>query len=155
MQAFDFALTKPKLSVHNVCCVHPTQTAASQSPPPAGGHAGLRLCTATGVAFLCSSHTDSSLMKPPSRLQVAMQDFDCALSEVKPAFGAVTETLEQHRLNGIIDCGEHFRHLQSTCRTLVEQVGDLSGLSDMGCDMDLWGATLSLQHNLCSRHAAS
>ena len=53
-----------------------------------------------------------------------MQDFDRALSEVKPAFGAVTETLEQHRLNGIIDCGEHFRHLQSTCRTLVEQVSN-------------------------------
>lgn len=65
---------------------------------------------------------DTSLTTPSFCLQVAMQDFDRALSEVKPAFGAVTETLEQHRLNGIIDCGEHFRHLQSTCRTLVEQV---------------------------------
>ena len=76
------------------------------------------------MTFLCSRQTDSSLRKPPSCLQVAMQDFDRALSEVKPAFGAVTETLEQHRLNGIIDCGEHFRHLQSTCRTLVEQVSN-------------------------------
>ena len=48
-------------------------------------------------------------------------DFEKALSEIKPAFGAVTETLEQYRLNGIIDSGEKFRHLQSTCRNLVEQ----------------------------------
>ena len=87
-----------------------------------------------------------------------MQDFDRALSEVKPAFGAVTETLEQYRLNGIIDCGAHFMHLQSTCRTLVEQVGSLTLcliLSHAGCDRDLWGATLSLRHKLGSRHAAS
>ena len=51
-----------------------------------------------------------------------MADFERALSEIKPAFGAVTETLEQYRLNGIIDSGEKFRHLQSTCRNLVEQV---------------------------------
>ena len=51
-----------------------------------------------------------------------MTDFERALSEVKPAFGAVTETLEQYRLNGMVDSGEHFRHLQSTCKNLVEQV---------------------------------
>ena len=56
-------------------------------------------------------------------LQVTMQDFDTALAEVKPAFGAVTETLETYRANGIIPYGERFVHLQSTCRTLVEQVG--------------------------------
>ena len=55
-----------------------------------------------------------------------MADFERALSEIKPAFGAVTETLEQYRLNGIIDSGEKFRHLQSTCRNLVEQVSIIS-----------------------------
>ena len=55
-------------------------------------------------------------------LQVSMQDFQAALSEVKPAFGAVTDTLDAYRLNGIIDWGEGFRHLATTCRTLVEQV---------------------------------
>ena len=55
-------------------------------------------------------------------LQVSMQDFQAALAEVKPAFGAVTETLDTYRLNGIIDWGEGFRHLSATCRTLVEQV---------------------------------
>ena len=54
-------------------------------------------------------------------VQVEMADFERALSEVKPAFGAASETLEQYRLNGIIDSGEHFRHLQATCRNLVEQ----------------------------------
>ena len=51
-----------------------------------------------------------------------MTDFEKALSEVKPAFGAVTETLEQYRLNGIIDSGQHFRDLSSTLKNLVEQV---------------------------------
>lgn len=51
-----------------------------------------------------------------------MTDFEKALSEVKPAFGAVTETLEQYRLNGIIDSGQHFKDLSSTLKNLVEQV---------------------------------
>lgn len=55
-------------------------------------------------------------------LKVSMQDFHTALAEVKPAFGAVVDTLESYRLNGIIDWGEGFRHLSATCRTLVEQV---------------------------------
>ena len=54
-------------------------------------------------------------------VQVCMEDFEEALREVKPAFGAVTETLEAYRLNGIIDYGEHFRHLISVCKQLVEQ----------------------------------
>eukprot|EP00891_Asterochloris_glomerata_P007298 jgi/Astpho2/7298/fgenesh1_pm.00113_%23_29_t len=79
----------------------------------------------SATSFALNRQVDvNDLSKPidETNLKVAMQDFDRALSEVKPAFGAVTETLEQHRLNGIINCGEHFRHLQSTCRTLVEQV---------------------------------
>lgn len=58
-------------------------------------------------------------------MQVEVADFEKALSEIKPAFGAVTETLEQYRLNGIIDSGEKFRHLQSTCRNLIEQASRL------------------------------
>ena len=52
-----------------------------------------------------------------------MEDFEEALKEVKPAFGAVTETLEAYRLNGIIEYGENFRHLLSLCKQLVEQAG--------------------------------
>jgi hypothetical protein len=54
-----------------------------------------------------------------------MEDFEEALKEVKPAFGAVTETLEAYRLNGIIDYGEHCRHLLSVCKQLVEQARPL------------------------------
>ena len=65
-----------------------------------------------------------------------MADFERALSEIKPAFGAVTETLEQYRLNGIIDSGEKFRHLQSTCRNLVEQVRATCTVANMlACDL--------------------
>ena len=56
-------------------------------------------------------------------LQVNMEDFEEALKEVKPAFGAVTETLEAYRLNGIIEYGDNFRHLLSLCKQLVEQAG--------------------------------
>lgn len=51
-----------------------------------------------------------------------MADFEAALAEVKPAFGAVVDTLETYRLNGMIDSGDTYRHLRSTCHTLVEQV---------------------------------
>ena len=44
-----------------------------------------------------------------------------AFEEVKPAFGAVRDTLESYRLNGIIDYGESFQHLTGTCNSLVEQ----------------------------------
>lgn len=55
-------------------------------------------------------------------VQVTMEDFEAALKEVKPAFGAVTETLQEYILNGMIDYGPHFNHLHNTCRTLVDQV---------------------------------
>ena len=58
-----------------------------------------------------------------------MEDFEEALKEVKPAFGAVTETLEAYRLNGIIDYGEHCRHLLSVCKQLVEQASSLQAVS--------------------------
>lgn len=51
-----------------------------------------------------------------------MADFVGALEEVRPAFGAVTETLEQYRLNGIINYGERFEHLMNLCASLVQQV---------------------------------
>lgn len=50
-----------------------------------------------------------------------MADFLKALDEVKPAFGAVIESLESYRLHGMIDYGARFQHLLSSCRTLVQQ----------------------------------
>ena len=57
--------------------------------------------------------------------QVAMEDFVGALLDVKPAFGAVIDTLEMYRLNGIIDYGDSYRHLASTCHSLVAQARPL------------------------------
>lgn len=52
-----------------------------------------------------------------------MADFLQALEEVKPAFGAVIESLEAYRLHGMIEYGPRYAHLLSSCRTLVTQVG--------------------------------
>lgn len=51
-----------------------------------------------------------------------MSDFLAALDEVKPAFGAVMETLESYRLHGMLDYGPRYRHLLSSSVTLVQQV---------------------------------
>jgi vesicle-fusing ATPase len=51
-----------------------------------------------------------------------MDDFLAALDEVKPAFGAVMGTLEAYRLQGMLDYGNRFAHLMSSCTTLVQQV---------------------------------
>lgn len=58
--------------------------------------------------------------------QVTMADFRCALSEVKPAFGAVVDTLELYRPNGMIINGPRMEKLLSTCKTLVNQVSSSS-----------------------------
>jgi vesicle-fusing ATPase len=51
-----------------------------------------------------------------------MADFEHALHEVQPAFGASTDLLERCRLNGFIPTGPRFEHLQKTAMLLVEQV---------------------------------
>lgn len=51
-----------------------------------------------------------------------MEDFLAALDEVKPAFGAVIDSLEGYRLHGMIGYGPRYQHLLSSCRTLVQQV---------------------------------
>ena len=81
------------------------------------------------------------------------EDFDRALAEVKPAFGAVTETLEEYRLNGIISYGAPFKHLLDTCNTLVEQarhssghaVSDIRGVPFTYLHCSTWGGMLGPQ----------
>ncbi|KAG2487773.1 hypothetical protein HYH03_013618 [Edaphochlamys debaryana] len=55
-------------------------------------------------------------------IKVTMTDFEKAFEEVKPAFGASTETLESYRTHGIIPCGDSFDHLRQTLGMLVQQV---------------------------------
>ncbi len=60
-----------------------------------------------------------------------MADFRRALSEVTPAFGAVTDTLESYRSGGMIDYGARMQKLIGTCDKLVRQVKHTSLYSQM------------------------
>jgi vesicle-fusing ATPase len=51
-----------------------------------------------------------------------MHDFEKALEEVKPAFGASTDVLASYCTHGMLPCGETFDHLRETLRALVQQV---------------------------------
>mmetsp|Transcript_17599 Transcript_17599/g.52878 ORF Transcript_17599/g.52878 Transcript_17599/m.52878 type:complete len:742 (+) Transcript_17599:405-2630(+) len=77
------------------------------------------------VSYALNRQVDvSDLSKPidEENIKVMMEDFNLALEDVKPAFGAIVETLETYRLNGIIDYGNSFRHLLSSCQSIVQQV---------------------------------
>jgi vesicle-fusing ATPase len=72
----------------------------------------------------------NDLAKPlpdETAIKVTMSDFLHSLEEVKPAFGAATETLELYRTHGILSCGDAFDHIMTTLRTLVRQVGSGGG----------------------------
>ena len=55
-------------------------------------------------------------------IKVTMADFELALLEVKPAFGASTDQFERCMLNGMISYGEKYEKLVSTMQSLIEQV---------------------------------
>lgn len=79
----------------------------------------------SAVAFALNRNVDfNDLHKPldEESIKVTAADFMSALEEVKPAFGASTESLEAYRTHGILNCGETFDHLMNTLRTLVQQV---------------------------------
>lgn len=66
------------------------------------------------------------LSKPAdaSAIKITMQDFECALEEVKPAFGSHDESLTRCMRNGIIYFSGECRRLQQTCLTLGAQARD-------------------------------
>jgi len=77
------------------------------------------------VAYALNRNVDfDDLHKPldEDNIKVTAADFMKALEEVKPAFGAATESLEAYRIHGMLDCGTAFGHLLDTLRTLVRQV---------------------------------
>ncbi|GFH21550.1 uncharacterized protein HaLaN_18878, partial [Haematococcus lacustris] len=79
------------------------------------------------VAYALNRQVDiNDLHKPldEDAIKVTMEDFTHSLLEVKPAFGAATEELQQVCVHGIISCGEAFDHIMATLRTLVRQVHD-------------------------------
>lgn len=80
---------------------------------------------ASAVSFALNRHLDMTDLNKPiddENVKVTMADFEHALEEVKPAFGAQIDTLETQRMHGIISYGTRFEHLQHTCYRLVEQV---------------------------------
>ncbi|KAK9813277.1 hypothetical protein WJX72_011798 [[Myrmecia] bisecta] len=79
----------------------------------------------SATSFALNRQVDvNDLSKPinEDNIKVTMEDFERALREIKPAFGAVTETLAAYRLNGMIESGLRHRDMLSTCKRLVEQV---------------------------------
>ena len=73
----------------------------------------------SAVSFALARQIDfqnlSSMEIDEDNVKVEMGDFERALLEVVPAFGASTETFERCRLNGIISPGEKFEKLHHTC----------------------------------------
>nr|CEL65248.1 TPA: N-ethylmaleimide-sensitive factor, putative [Neospora caninum Liverpool] len=57
-------------------------------------------------------------------IKVTRLDFENALTEVKPAFGAEEDLFDSCLRNGIISYGPEFDHLLQTCTTLAQQVRD-------------------------------
>ena len=55
-------------------------------------------------------------------IKVTGSDFEAALAEVVPAFGASPAELEAHVVNGMLDYGDGHRHLMATTKALVDQV---------------------------------
>jgi len=65
---------------------------------------------------------DLSAPLDEENLKVEMGDFENALQEVKPAFGAAVDSLEALRTYGMYEISEAHSHVMSTCRMLVEQL---------------------------------
>ncbi|CAD7699543.1 unnamed protein product [Ostreobium quekettii] len=79
----------------------------------------------SAVSFALNRHLDMTNLSKTiddENVKVTMSDFEAALEEVKPAFGAQRETLESYCTGGMISSGPVFDHLLSTCHRLVNQV---------------------------------
>lgn len=79
----------------------------------------------SAVSFALSRQVDATDLGKPvdeEAIKVTMADFERALVEVVPAFGAAVGTLERCRLNGIIPTGPRFEHARKTAGLLVQQV---------------------------------
>lgn len=66
--------------------------------------------------------SDINKPKDISEIKVTNSDFEHALGEVKPAFGQHEDDFEHCARKGIIPYSQDFEKLQSTCKSLVEQV---------------------------------
>ncbi|CAI5487866.1 unnamed protein product [Closterium sp. Naga37s-1] len=79
----------------------------------------------SAVSFALSRQTDpSDLTKAidEDNIRVTMVDFEKALTEVRPAYGANTEQLNMYRLNGMLQSLTAHHHILSTAKRQVLQV---------------------------------
>lgn len=79
----------------------------------------------SAVSFALMRQVDMNDIGAPideENIKVTMADFEKALLEVKPAFGASTTLFERCMLNGMYSHGETHEKLVSTMESLIEQV---------------------------------
>ncbi|CAM6081989.1 unnamed protein product [Calypogeia fissa] len=55
-------------------------------------------------------------------IKVMLEDFEQALTEVIPAFGAASASLERCRVNSMLDCGPRHARILENAKLMVEQV---------------------------------
>ena len=80
--------------------------------------------------------TDLTKQLDESLLKVGAPDFEAALAEVVPAFGASTAELQAYVAGGILDSGDAWRHLRSTLKALVEQARHSDATPLLTCLME-------------------
>jgi len=79
----------------------------------------------SAASFALNRNVDINDLHRPldeESIRVTGADFEAALAEVAPAFGAASESLQAYAPHGVIAWGEAFAHLSDTLRALVRQV---------------------------------
>jgi vesicle-fusing ATPase len=79
----------------------------------------------SAASFALNRNVDiNDLHKPldEEAIRVTAADFEAALAEVSPAFGAASESLQAYAPQGVIAYGDSFAHLSDTLKALVRQV---------------------------------
>ncbi|KAL6141805.1 hypothetical protein ACLB2K_060092 [Fragaria x ananassa] len=90
----------------------------------------------SAVSFAINRQLSLDDLKKPvdeENIKVTMDDFRCALQEIRPTYGASAEELERCRLNGILNCGDRHRYAYDRAMLLVEQVRSSEGSPLLKC----------------------
>lgn len=79
----------------------------------------------SAASFALKRHVDPEDLSKPldeDNVKVSMADFESALREVRPAFGANVNQLESYRVNGVLSCLPGHNNILGTARRQVEQI---------------------------------
>ncbi|ANQ07620.1 Uncharacterized protein PCOAH_00019570 [Plasmodium coatneyi] len=77
------------------------------------------------VSYAFERHINfNDLTKPINAddIMITKKDFDKALKETKPAFGAEEDVIDGLLSNGIINYGEQYENIENTCKLLIKQI---------------------------------